>query len=431
MSLKILVFMLVCLFGIGVSFAESPKENQRLNDVQSQINQTNAKIKAINSKKDSLNIQLKAIEVNYGKLSNSLKEIKQQTKETQQQLKQIRLDNAVETKQLNKQTKGLAGQIRTAYALGQREKLKLLLNQQDPAAFSRTLSYYDYFNKARLKRVNTLKQSVQKLAQLERDEIKQSIQLEELQAKKQQEQQDLKQNKKQRKELLAKLNKDTASQKSRLAQLKKDEKALKKLLIAIEESNKKRAIKLAEKKRLEGLEKLKQQEELLKQQALAKQKTPEIIDNQQQVVAEKVKSKQAPLKELKFAKMRGKLSWPIRGKITQNFGSERIGGTKWDGVLIQAREGTSVRSIASGHVVYADWLRGYGLLIIVNHGKDYMTLYAFNQSLYHKVGDNVKAGDVIAAVGLSGGRKQSGLYFGIRKKRKALNPTRWCGKVSR
>jgi septal ring factor EnvC (AmiA/AmiB activator) len=128
-----------------------------------------------------------------------------------------------------------------------------------------------------------------------------------------------------------------------------------------------------------------------------------------------------------FAKMKGQLPWPIKGAIIRQFGSPRF-ETRWDGVLISATEGTDIRAVTAGHVVFADWLRGYGLMIILDHGGGYMTLYAFNQSLYKKVGESVAAGTVIAAVGSSGGREDSGLYFGIRSKGKPVNPVIWCKK---
>jgi septal ring factor EnvC (AmiA/AmiB activator) len=126
-----------------------------------------------------------------------------------------------------------------------------------------------------------------------------------------------------------------------------------------------------------------------------------------------------------FSTLKGSLPWPVRGRLAQKFGSPRTEGV-WDGVLIDAPEGMEIKAVTQGKVVYAEWMRGYGLLIIVDHGHGYMTLYAFNQSLYKKMGDTVEAGDVIASVGQSGGRSQSGLYFGIRKKGVPIDPLEWC-----
>lgn len=129
-----------------------------------------------------------------------------------------------------------------------------------------------------------------------------------------------------------------------------------------------------------------------------------------------------------FASLKGKLPWPVKGTLIKKFGDRRS-ESRWDGVLIEAKEGSEVRAVTRGRVVYADWLRGYGLLTIIKHDKGYMTLYAFNQSLYKAKGDWVEAGTVISTVGLSGGRSKAGLYFGVRKKGKPVNPVKWCRKI--
>jgi septal ring factor EnvC (AmiA/AmiB activator) len=128
-----------------------------------------------------------------------------------------------------------------------------------------------------------------------------------------------------------------------------------------------------------------------------------------------------------FLSLKGKLPWPVAGKLAHKFGSARTEGT-WDGVLIDANEGIDIKAVTRGKVVFAEWLRGYGLLVIIDHGQGYMTLYAFNQSLYKQLGDTVEAGDVIASVGQSGGRNKAGLYFGIRSKGVPIDPIEWCRK---
>jgi septal ring factor EnvC (AmiA/AmiB activator) len=131
-----------------------------------------------------------------------------------------------------------------------------------------------------------------------------------------------------------------------------------------------------------------------------------------------------------FSALKGQLPWPVKGRLANKFGSVRVESAEstWDGVLIDASEGTEIRAITSGKVAFSDWLRGYGLLMIIDHGKGFMTLYAFNQSLYRQVGEWVDVGEVIASVGQSGGRSHSGLYFGIRNKGKPVDPLEWCRK---
>ena len=129
-----------------------------------------------------------------------------------------------------------------------------------------------------------------------------------------------------------------------------------------------------------------------------------------------------------FGKLTGKLPWPVAGSIATGYNSQREGALRWQGVILNAPAGTPVRAIHSGRVVFADWLRGYGLLTIVDHGHGYLTLYGYNQSLLREVGEWVSAGDSLALAGNSGGNHASGLYFEIRHRGEAVNPTRWCNR---
>ena len=129
-----------------------------------------------------------------------------------------------------------------------------------------------------------------------------------------------------------------------------------------------------------------------------------------------------------FASARGKLPWPGDGRLVARYGTPRGGDarTKWDGVLIGAAAGSQVRAVHGGRVVFADWLRGAGLLVILDHGNGYLSLYGHNQSLLKNAGDVVKAGDPIATVGSSGGQDASALYFAIRQNGRPSDPAQWC-----
>ncbi len=135
--------------------------------------------------------------------------------------------------------------------------------------------------------------------------------------------------------------------------------------------------------------------------------------------------------EVAFSGRRGRLPWPARGRIVKRFGSPRLGGIVWDGVMISAPKGQEVRAIHHGRVAFADWFRGFGLLLILDHGDGYMTLYGHNQSLFKEAGDWVEENEPIALVGSSGGRQQAGVYFGIRHQGRAVNPVRWCRRPTR
>jgi septal ring factor EnvC (AmiA/AmiB activator) len=262
--------------------------------------------------------------------------------------------------------------------MGRKERLKLILNQQDPALSSRVVVYYDYLNKDRLERIQEINAILKNLAELERDKKSKATRLGQILAEKKIEQEKLAGTKKTREILLARLNKETSSRKKQLHRLQEGEKRLKSLLVSLVEAT------------------------------------------------SDIPFQAGPTKP--FHQLRGQLAWPVRGTLVKKYGSKRA-NRQWDGVLIGAREGTEVRAVTQGRIVYSDWLKGYGLLIIIDHGKDYMTIYAFNRGLLKGVGEWVDAGDIIAEVGNSNGRNQSGLYFGKRKKGNPVDPEKWCRKI--
>jgi len=159
-------------------------------------------------------------------------------------------------------------------------------------------------------------------------------------------------------------------------------------------------------------------------------KLPPKSEFEQGLSRKQPKSDNESLPKKFFVDLQGQLPWPVQGVIAERFGSRRF-ETTWDGDVISAREGADIHAIAAGRVVYADWLRGYGLMLIVDHGKGYMSLYAFNQSLHKSVGEQVKAGETLASVGRSGGRGQAALYFGIRSNGRPVDPEHWCRKPAK
>ncbi|MCK5355412.1 MAG: peptidoglycan DD-metalloendopeptidase family protein, partial [Methyloprofundus sp.] len=272
----------------------------------------------------------------------------------------------------------LAGQVKSAYVLGRQEQLKLLFNQQDAGRTSRIMTYYQYFNKARLDKLSRLNNSLQLLNTLETEKQLERQQLTDLINHKTQQQNELDQTAIERKKILAKIKKEYRQGSTQLSRLKKDEQQLKRLITKLQQ---------------------------------AVQKPPPVMANT----------------TLAFHQLKGKLPWPVKGKVIRSFGSSRSGG-KWNGTLIKANKGKKIKAIAHGQVIFSDWFKGYGLLVIIKHDSQYISLYAFNQSLYKNVGDWVEAGDILATVGNSGGRDKPGLYFEIRQKDRPVNPKKWCKK---
>jgi septal ring factor EnvC (AmiA/AmiB activator) len=383
----IFVFLLSALISDG--YAEDLQTSDDLNKVESDINDVKQAMQKLSQQKDTLQSLLAEIEKHYGETAASLKTLQTQIEQKRQSLDKIWRDMDVYQKEIDTLSKELSVQIRAAYVIGKKEKLKLLLNQQDPALSSRMMVYFNYLNKERLKKLVDLETAIRRLDQLDKQKHAETELLEQDLKRKTSEQAVLDEARKQRNELLAQIGNDYSSREQKLSQLQDSEMRLRSLMASLPVT----------------------EEELA-------------VDAEQgKVLSPSLENFSEP--SAQFSTLRGKLPWPVSGKVVQKFGSERTGG-KWDGVLIDASEGMEIKAVTEGKVVYAEWMRGYGLLTIIDHGQGYMTLYAFNQSLYKRAGDLVRAGDVIASVGESGGRSQSGLYFGIRQKGVPIDPLEWC-----
>ena len=374
----------VCLFlGSRSSLlyaAQSEQETkQQLIQLQTEIKDIEKDIGIIEAKKRSALIQLGKIERQYGKVITNVRKLRGEVARQQDRLRQLTREKAAEARKSQKQLKALSSQLRSAHAAGRQDKLKFLLNQDNPTRASRMVVYYDYFNHSRLSHLEIISEKLQNLHNIEVELSTENNRLNQLIAKQQDEADKLNTTKQARDALVAELGRGLQHNSTRLGELNEDTKRLQNLLASIREVSKK--------------------------------------------FSRPDRGAKKPFRSLK-----GHLGWPTKGNLVKRFGNKRQVG-RWDGVLIEANTGESVRAISKGRIVYAEWLRGYGLLTIINHGRGYMSLYAFNESLYKEPGDWVETGDVIATVGQSAGRLQSGLYFGIRKDGKPLNPVKWCLKT--
>lgn len=349
--------------------------DNKLRQVQDKIKALADNLLHLNKKKGKASSELKRVEQQYGEISRTVQSLGSEVNLKQQRINEIQQEMQIQNGWLLTQQSQLAEQVKTAYALGRQEQLKLLFNQQDVSRSSRIMTYYRYFNQARLDKLQRINNSLQFLSNLEQEKQLEKQELARLIAENKLLQTQLAESKKERKQILAKIKQDYKSKNTQLSRLKKNEKKLRHLITTLQKVTQNDTVATASDK--------------------------------------------------PFVKLKGKHPWPVTGKIIRRYGSKRSEG-KWNGVLMRAKEGTKVKAIARGQVVFSDWFKGYGLLVIVKHDKNYMSLYAFNQSLYRKEGDKINAGDTIATVGDSGGRDKAGLYFEIRKKNKALNPAKWC-----
>ncbi|MDO9105326.1 MAG: peptidoglycan DD-metalloendopeptidase family protein [Methylovulum sp.] len=385
---KIVFYFFLCL-SAPCLYAENfdePSEFDPVSSEQTDSGQNNADVQNV----------LAEIEQRYGETAALLKSLHGQIEQERRVLNKIRRDMQSYQNEIDRENKELVAQVRAAYLMGQQEKLKLMLNQQDPGLSSRMMVYYDYFNRERLAKLAAIEKTINRLDQLDKQKQAETALLEQSLAQKKSEQAILNKLRAQRSELLAQAPDDFSSDGLRLSQLKENENKLKALMAS-----------------LHG------HDDITVTDTGQSETGVDGIDDGLSASD----SFSAP--NGKFSTLKGKLQWPVRGKVVQNFASLQSENIQ-NGVLIDANEGVEVHAVANGKVAFAEWMQSYGFLMIIEHGEGYMTLYAFNQSLYKHKNDAVAAGEVIAAVGQSGGRSQPGLYFGIRRQGMPIDPLEWC-----
>ncbi len=362
------LFLAAGLFVYHPSYAAN--EEQRLQQIQQNISTLRGDLNSSKEKQNKIQSELKALEKDISNISKTLRSTRHKLAKQRSTHTELQKETRQLSAKLTTQRDQLGQQMRAGYSAGQQQALKLLLNQTNPAEAGRTLAYYGYFTQAQLKSVKETQLSIQQLNAATEKLQQSTAQLERLSEEQQRQKSKFDVRKQTRNHVLAKLNADIQSKEQQLQQLLADEQALAKVL-----------------------------------QEIQARSRPKFIN----------------LKTLK-----GKLSWPTKGRVRHNYGELRkLGELRWKGILITGKEGQDIKSIAPGKVVFADWIRGYGLMLIVDHGDNYMSLYGHNQSLYKDVGDTVNSNEIIATLGDSGGNTAPGLYFELRHNGKPINPRSW------
>jgi septal ring factor EnvC (AmiA/AmiB activator) len=371
--------LLICLFGGAAAAADDPnpaKAEADLKAVRSQIDKVREEMERDAGKRTALSRELEESERVVGGARGELAKLQRERAVHTAKRAELAGQRRAEEGALAQDRDALAGQIRAAHMIGQEEPLKLLLNQRDPAQAGRVLVYYRYFGRARATQIAAINAHLSDLATLDA-------------------------------QLAAEEERLTALEEQRRSELSRLQSARERrgrALVSLDAEAKNRA---------KELERLKDQQGGLEKLVRELRRALERIDKFP------TDSKDA------FAKLRGKLAWPVAGRLAASFGQVRAGGVKWDGVLVSGAQGSPVRAIYHGRVVYADWLSGLGLLTIIDHGDGYLSLYGHNERLFKEVGERVTAGDTIATLGDTGGRANPALYFEIRKGGRPIDPKPW------
>lgn len=374
-SLRICAIAALCLLA-PAGFAQQQQDMKKL---QENIQQLQKELKSIQGERSELQKNLQKSETEVGELLKKIEQINRDLKNQNNQLKELHQERETLEGAKQQQQSEVATQVASAYQLGQQSQVKLLLNQESPERVSRMLKYHQYFLAARAEKLAAYVATLQQLDELEPRIAAKTIELSNSQKTLQARHEELKQRQKDRQQALAKINSTLKNKDQELRQLEEDRKRLQTLL---------------------------------------------------QQVTHTVGSVPLPSGNEKFSSRKGRLPWPTEGKVIHRFGSARVTGQmQWSGMMIRAAEGKPVVAVHHGRVVFADYFRGHGLLLIVDHGEGFLSLYAHNQSLFKTTGDWVRAGDAIASVGNSGGQAETGLYFEIRHNGKPTDPATWLARA--
>ena len=374
---KILFTLLFCSLSCH-SAAQSDEEKTRrqLQQLDVDIDRITAQISNASHRQTALQTQLKKAEVELGTLQRDIAKNQRAFANSNRELIDLKEQRSQHEKARDEQQARIAVELKTAWQVGRQGQIKVLLSQKSPHTMARSLEYYRYFLQARNAMIAEYRENLRQLAALQQriDTTVAALGARRQTLKKQQVNLTAAQAK--RELAMTQLSQSISSSSAQLKQKEQDRQQLEDLLQAIEEA---------------------------------------IVDLE------------VPANYATFTSARGSMAWPVDGEQTNQFGRSRNAGKmQWQGITIAADKGTTVKAIHHGRVVYADWLRGSGLLLIIDHGDGYMSLYAHNESLLREVGEWVTAGSPISTVGNSAGMEQTAVYFEVRHNGKPTNPANWC-----
>ncbi|MCK9789812.1 murein hydrolase activator EnvC [Providencia rettgeri] len=410
------------LFGLGLLvlaptqtvFANQITENKgQLHDLLKNIAEKEKSVKEQQAKRSALLEQLKQQEQSISAAGRSLHETQNQLKQLDKEI--VSLNSNIKQLQTKKQQqeKLLADQLDAAFRLGKHQGLTLMFKGEEGQREERILAYYSYLNQAREKNIVALEETTKELQEQKELEQKKQAEQKTTLARQQQEKRKLDNARASRQKTLNALESTLKEDQKNLAVLKQNEARLRDKIARAEREAKARAereAKEAARIRVQVAEK--------ERQAKQKGSTYKPSESERSLMS----------RTGGLGRPAGQAIWPVRGSLLHNYGDVISSELRWKGMVIAANEGTQVKAIADGRVLLADWLQGYGLVVVVEHGKGDMSLYGYNQSALVNVGQEVRAGQPVALVGSSGGQERPALYFEIRRQGKTVNPRPWLGR---
>ena len=357
--------------------AADDQQQARLEKLDRSISKLEKKLRSRDKQKDSLQNELKKVEVEASQLKGNLRKLGKEIRTVVAELSILRHQETDLQARIVHQADVIAEQIAAAHKLGDQEPIKLLLNQENPQQLARVFKYYDYFLQARSEKIASYMNDVESLTEVIARISSQQLALKRSQSDLKSGQEKLRGRVAKRSVTLKQLDASLVSDKKKLGSLQRERSELEEILSAVEEA---------------------------------------------------VADMTLPSNYKPFLSRKGKLSWPLKGRVAHSYGSQRSGELRWEGWLISASAGAAVNAVHNGRIVFSNYLRGFGLLAIVDHGDGYMTLYAHNQELLKDTGDWVQSNELVARAGDTGGLNKPALYFEIRSQGKPADPKVWLEK---
>ena len=406
--------MAAMLLQASLVFAEKkPEQTKRaLNDVHERLESLKKELNNSQEAHKDAADALKESEKAISDANKKLYEINQRQQENKQTLSKLQADSEATNQSLAQQQKLLSGQLYQQYLHGQQSYVQMVLQSEKPSEIARDVQYFSYIAKARAETIKQMHINLAKITKLNEETAAALQEVAELKQKQVEERRALQQQKSVKSKVVKSLSAQISAQRSEIKKLSRDEKRLAKLVERLARSTPPKP-KPAKKSSAN-------------KNTYKSAPSAEINTTENEVVASNETLPNDDLAGLNFAALKGKLRLPVRGDVTNRFGANREdSGISWKGLFIKADEGAEVKSVAGGRGVFADWLRGFGNLIIVDHGSGYMSLYGNNQAILKQAGDTVRGGDAIAFVGNSGGNQTNGVYYELRRQSRPFDPLSW------
>lgn len=393
------LLMLCVLAGSDAGAAsKAEKSKSQLSELQQRIEALKKELDSSQAAHSEAADALKKSEQAISETNRKLHELNQKYRQNQQSLQTLQQQQASVGDAVRQQQSLIGEQLYQQYLHGKPNYLQILLQQQNPNAIARELHYFSYVARGRADLIGDMQANLDQLDRLNEETAATLQEIEALKTTQEQQRKELQAQKNERDKTLKKLSAKIKSQRGEISKLKRDEKRLAQLVERLSRIVPKATTRKRSNTKSAG------------DKAIVRNETlpTDVFDGGN------------------FSALKGKLRLPVMGEVTNRFGSAREDtGVSWKGLFIKSQAGNEVKSVATGMVVFADWLRGFGNLLIIDHGDGYMSLYGYNQALLKKVGDEVRGGDTIASVGNSGGSETSGLYFELRHRSKPLDPLSW------